>query len=215
LESDLQQVAGVEPQDRPAVRRDVADRAQAFPDTARGLQAGGVEEMVDLPRPFALLVDGRDLDLQQEAHGAVARRRKLSRHLALDLRPQAEQARLGRQELGPDLLPPGRMGEVAGSHHRDPLAPRPQRKMLQIRIPACGPGVFGVNVEVSVEAHGMEVRNGKNSTAISLFCPAMTPCPPWLRLSSPGGGSPEGIGFLPEEMSPCTTSSSSAPAPRA
>ena len=163
LQGDLQQVPRVEPQDRPAVRRDVADRPEPLADAARRLQVGGVDQVMDLPRPVPLLVDGGDLHLQQEADRAVARRREpRARSPARSRAAGGTGPGSAGTSLLADLLEPRRMGEVAGSDDRDPLAPRPEGKMLQIRVPARRPGVFGVDVEIGVEAHGMDSRNRRN-----------------------------------------------------
>ena len=173
-QGDLQQMPRVEAQDRPPVRGDVADGGELLPEPPRRLQVRGVDQMVDLPRPVPLLVDGRDLDLQQEAGRPVARGGKAALDLPLDLGTQAEQPRLGRHELGADLLEPGGMGEVAGSDDGDPLAPRPHREVLEIRVPAGRPGVFRVNVEVGVEEHGVTER--RNAETVHRPASSVYPC---------------------------------------
>ena len=168
---DLEQVPRVEAEDRPAVRGEVADRAELFPQAGRGLEAGGVDQVVDLAGPVPLFVDGRDLDLEEEPGRPVAGRRQLPLDLALDLRAQAEEPRLGRDELAADLLEPGRMREVAGTDDGDPLAPRPQRQVLEIGVPARGAGVLRVDMEIGVEhwRHGKTDR--RNDKPLQPFCP--------------------------------------------
>src|SRR5262245_40820833 len=129
---------------------------------------------MDFAGAVSLLVDRRDLDLQQEPRRAVAGRRKPLLDLALDLRPQAEEARLGRHELGADLLEPRRMGEVAGADDGETLPPRPERHMLQVRVPAGGAGVLGVDVKIGVEAHGTERRNAGDSITSPRLRPAVS-----------------------------------------
>ena len=154
LEDDLEQVARVEAEDRPPVGGDVADPPEAVTETPGGLEVGGVDQVVDLARPLALLVDGRDLDLEQEAYRPAARRRQPPFDLALDLRPQAEEPGLGGYQLVAELVEPGGVGEVAGRHHRQTLAPGPQGEVLEVAVAAGGAGVLGVDVEVGVERHG-------------------------------------------------------------
>ena len=123
LERDLQQVAGVEAEDRAAVRGEVADppRALAVSAPAR-LEVGHEDQVVDLADPLVLLVDGCDLHLEQEAHRAAGRRRAgPARRLALELGRQPEEAGLGRHQLVPDLARPGRVGEIAGATTVMPL----------------------------------------------------------------------------------------------
>ncbi len=176
LQGDLEQVARVEPEDRPPVRRDVADRRQLLPEAPGGVEVRRVDQVVDLARPLTLLVDRRDLDLEQEAHRTVAGGRELPLDLALDLRAQAEEPRLGGDELGADLLEPGGMGEIAGPDHRDPLAPRPQRQVLEIGVAAGRPRVAGMDVEIGVEHRGVtESGNRREGIAVVPFCPDV-PC---------------------------------------
>jgi hypothetical protein len=56
-ERDLQQVPGVESEDRPAVRGEVTDLRQRRRDPPGGLAVRRVEQMVDLAGPLTLLVD--------------------------------------------------------------------------------------------------------------------------------------------------------------
>jgi hypothetical protein len=171
LQGDLQQVARIEPQDRPAVRRQVADRPELLPQARRRLQVGGVDQVVDLAGPLPLFVDRGNLHLQEEPERSVAGRGKPALHLALDLWTEAEQPGLGRHQLRPDLLEPGWMGEVASAHDRDSLAPRPERQVLQIRIVARGARVLRMDVEIGVEDHDVGERNLGDDTAPPQSCP--------------------------------------------
>jgi hypothetical protein len=54
----------------------------------------------------------------------------------LDLRTQAEQARLGRDELLFELSTPCRMGEVAGRNDADTLARGPRGEVLEVEVAA-------------------------------------------------------------------------------
>ena len=44
------------------------------------------------------------------------------------------------------FLPPGRVGKIPCSHDVDPLPPRPEIQMLRRTVPACRPGVTGVDM---------------------------------------------------------------------
>src|SRR5437763_6234602 len=99
---------------------------------------------------------------------------ELALDLPLDLGAQPEQPGLGRHELLADLLEPGGMGEVAGPDDGDPLPARPQGEMLQIRVPAGGPGVLRVDVEIGVEAHGGLNKEQEQSTLSPTFCPSVS-----------------------------------------
>ena len=158
LERDLQQVARVEPEDRPPVGLDVADAAEPFGDAVGGREIRRVDQVVDLPRLVALLVDGRDLDLEHEAHRRAAGRRQGRGDTLLDVLPQAEQARLGRDELLLQLGRPGRMAEVAGADEADALARRPLGEVLEIEVAAGRARIFRMDVQVGVEAHDLRIR---------------------------------------------------------
>ncbi len=132
---DLQQVAGVQAQDRPAVGGQVADLGQRRGDPVRGLEARRVEQMVHLPGALVPPVDGRDFDREHEPDRARRRPPGLSRHQPLlQLGPDPEQAGLGRDQRFAQLRRPGRMGEVAGAEHGQALAQRPPGQMLDIAV---------------------------------------------------------------------------------
>jgi hypothetical protein len=57
LQGDLQQVPGIEPEDGPAVRGQVADLGQRRGDAVRGLEARRVDQVMDLAGPLVATVD--------------------------------------------------------------------------------------------------------------------------------------------------------------
>ena len=65
--------------------------------------------------------------------------------------PSPEEETLRREELLLQLLPPGGVGEVPGAHQSDALFPGPQVQVGQVAVPAGGPGVAGVDVQVRVK----------------------------------------------------------------
>jgi hypothetical protein len=132
-------VAGVQAEDRPAVRGDVADLAEPLVEAGGRLQVRHVDEVVDLPGPLPALVDGGDLHRQQEADRGAAGRREPVGDRPLQLAGQAEQPRLGRHQAFLQLLEPARMGEVAGADDADALALRPQCQVLQVAVAAARP----------------------------------------------------------------------------
>ena len=153
FERDLQEIAGIEAENRAPVGRDIADAGEPRRHAVDGLEVGRIDQVVDFAGAIALLVDGGDFDLEHETHRGAARRRYRLRHRLLDVVAQAIKAGLGGHELLLELGAPGRMGEVAGGDHADALAAGPCGKMLEIEIPARGPRIFRVNVQVRVEAH--------------------------------------------------------------
>ena len=75
LERNLQEVAGIEPEDRPPVGRDIAATAKPRRHAIDGLEVGRVDQVMDFAGAVGLLVDGGDFDLEHEAHRGAARRR--------------------------------------------------------------------------------------------------------------------------------------------
>ena len=86
--------------------------------------------------------------------GAAACRRQLLGDRLFDVGHETEQPGLGGNELLLQLGRPGRMGEVAGGDHADALAAGPIGEMFEVEIAAGRARVFGVDVQVRVEAHG-------------------------------------------------------------
>ena len=153
LERDLQQVAGIEPEDRPSIGRDIADAGEPRRDAIDRLEIGRVDEVMDFAGAVGLLVDGRDLDLEHEAHRRAAGGRQRLRDRLLDLVAQPVEAGLRRHELLLELGAPGRMGEVAGRDHADALAACPGGEVFEVEIPARRARIFRVDVQIRVEAH--------------------------------------------------------------
>jgi hypothetical protein len=155
FQRDLEKVARVEAEDRPAVGGDVADTGEALGDAVGGGEIRRIDQVMNLPRLVALLVDRGNLHREHEAHRRAACRRYRLRDRLLDLGAQAEQAGLGRNELVLQLGAPDRMAKVAGADHGNTLARRPGRQMLEIEIAAGGARIFRVHVQVGVKAgHG-------------------------------------------------------------
>ena len=167
FQGDLQQVPGIEAQDRPSVRVQVADPGQAVHHPLRCLEIRGVDQVMDLSCLVELLVDGRNLDRQHETHrapAAPAGRRKPLLDGPFQIGPQAEQPRLRGHELLLQLGPPRRMGEVARGDDADALLAGPDGQMLKVAVPAGGPGVLGMDVQIGVEGHaaaGMSLSGGQ------------------------------------------------------
>ena len=158
FQGDLQQVPGIEAQDRPSVRVQVADPGQAVHHPLRRLEIRGVDQVVDLSRLVELLVDGRDLDREHEPNrstAAPARRRQPFLDGPFQIGTQAEQPRLRGHELFLQLGPPRRMGEVPRGDDADALLAGPDGQMLKVAVPAGGAGVFGMDVQVGIERHAV------------------------------------------------------------
>jgi hypothetical protein len=56
------------------------------------------------------------------------------------------------------------MGEVAGADYGDPFATGPGGEMLKIEVAAGGAGIFGMDVQVRVEAHAMPRQRGSGES---------------------------------------------------
>ena len=162
LQRNFEQMPGIETEDRPSVRVQIADSGQTVDHPIRGFEVRGVDQVVDLPGLVELLVDGRDLDRQHEPDRgapAPARRGQALLDVPLQVRTQAEQPRLRRHELVLQLRPPGRVREVAGADDADALLAGPDGQMFEIAVSAGCAGVLGVDVQVGVEPHEAELRS--------------------------------------------------------
>jgi len=95
---------------------------------------------MDLPEPPPLVVDIRDLDLEDEADA---------------LRPllQSIQAGFCRCQLGLEFSKVGGMREVSGPEEGDTLSPRPPSQRLHFHLAAGRPTVPGVQMQVSDKGH--------------------------------------------------------------
>src|SRR5262245_22700612 len=153
LERDLQQVAGIEPKDRTAVGGNIADARKPRRDALDRVEIRRVDQVMDFARAVSLLIDRGDFDLEHEAHRRAACRRQCLRDRLLDVTAQPVESRLGGDELLLEFGAPGRMREVAGGDDADPFACRPGGKMFEVEIPARRARIFGVDVQVRVEAH--------------------------------------------------------------
>jgi hypothetical protein len=153
FQHDLQQVARVEAEDWPSVGGDVADARQSRGEAIGGREVRHVDEVVDLTRQLALLVDGRDLHREHEARLPVATGRQPLVDGSRDVVAQAEQAGLGRHQRLLQLSEPDRMGEVAGADDRDALLARPIGEVFEVAVLARGTRVFRMDVEIGVKAH--------------------------------------------------------------
>jgi hypothetical protein len=153
LERDLKQIVGVESQDRPAVGGDIADAGKSGGDAIDGGKIGRVDQVMDFAGAVGLLVDRRDLDREQEPDGRAARGRELGGDRFFDIAVETKQAGLRGNEFLLELGNPRGMREVAGRDHADALAARPIGEMLEIEIPARGTRIFGVDVQIRMEAH--------------------------------------------------------------
>ena len=159
VEQNFEQVAGIQPEDGPAVRGDVAERGELGVDPARTVEVGQVEQVVDLAHPAAALVDGADLGREDKTDVRGAGRRPdalghQARPVDGLVRSQAEEAGLGRFEVFVQVGEPARVGAVAGGHHRDPLDRGPGGQTVQVAGLAGGPRVVRMDVQVGEVVHG-------------------------------------------------------------
>ena len=133
LQADLQQVAGIQPQDGPSVRGEIADAFQTAGKPVRIFQRGHEDEVMHLAHLAVPLVDGTDLRLEDEARFGVVQQTTLPLQKVGGLRlslPQAvEPAVRILHELFTQLLPPLGMREIPRAQHIDALAAGPGRQM--------------------------------------------------------------------------------------
>src|SRR5581483_5970434 len=153
FECYLEKIARIEAEDRTAVRSDVADPPEPTGDPVHRREIGCVDEVMDLPRLLALLVDRRYLHRELETHGRAARGGELRENRFLDLGLQTKQAGLGGNELLFNFRAPCGMDEIAGADHGNTLSARPPSKMLKIEVAARCARMFGMDMQVSVKPH--------------------------------------------------------------
>src|SRR3972149_3469637 len=104
------------------------------------LQRWRIEKGMDLPQPPPLVVDVRDLDLEDEAD-------------ALTLLLQSIQAGFCRCQLGLEFNKVGGMREVSGPKEGNTLSPRPPSQRLHFHLAAGRPTVPGVQMQGSDKGH--------------------------------------------------------------
>src|SRR5580698_8611205 len=73
----------------------------------------------------------------------------------LEVRPDPEQAGLGRDQGVLQLRGPRRVGEVAGAQDGQALAPRPPGQVFDIAVLAAGPRESRMNVQIGDEHDGL------------------------------------------------------------
>ena len=151
LQHDFQQIARIEPQDRPAVRSDVADLRQVPLDALHGREVRRAHHVVHLAHLAVVFVDATDLGGEHEPHFAAGVR------LAIGLPqrgPQREQSLLGRHELFLQLRGPTRMRNIARSDDIDTLDPRPVVQVFGREVFTGRARIVRMDVEVCDQLHG-------------------------------------------------------------
>jgi len=131
--------SAVEAENRSAVGVQVANGLKPVGKGFGAFQSGKKNYIMYLPDLSVFFIDGADFAGDHEAGLAAA-----SPDIVLPAKAVFEgiESLLGRDKLFPELLPPGRMGEVACSDQVEALAPRPQLQHFGNAILAGGPGIF-------------------------------------------------------------------------
>ena len=155
-ERDVQQVAGIEPEDRPPVRGQVADLGQRRGDPVRGVETRRVDKVVNLPGALGAAVDRGYLDREHEPDRARTGGRGVADEPSLELGTDPEQAGLGRDQGLPELGGPRRMREIPGAEHAQALAQGPRGKMLDIAVLAARAREPRMNMKVGDEHVGSD-----------------------------------------------------------
>ena len=150
LLSRLQQITAVQAENRPPVRVEVADGLQASGELLRLLQSGQKDQAVDLSRPAVLLINGADLP----GHHKAGRRPCRSRVLHAAAGAQGIDTISAPLQRLCQLSPPSGVGKVPRPYEIDALAPGPEIQVGGVTIPAGGPGILGVNMQIR-DKHGV------------------------------------------------------------
>jgi hypothetical protein len=148
---DVQQVAGVQAENRPAVGGEIADLGQRGGNPVRGVEARRVNKVMDLPGALTATVDRGYFDGKHEADGAGAGSRGIAEEPFLELRPDPEQSGLRRDEVLLQLRGPRGMREVSGAEHAQALAQGPPGQVPDVAVLAAGAREPRMNMQVSVE----------------------------------------------------------------
>ena len=120
VQRDLQQIAAIEAQNRPAIRMDVANGLQPLRKRLRACEIRQKDHAMHFAGFAILLINGADFPADHKA-------RRLALHLA-------GQTQIWLQRIQPffrrfqrvfQLFAPGRVGKIARGHQRNALAPRP------------------------------------------------------------------------------------------
>ena len=154
LQRNLQEVAGIQAQNRPPVRVQIADLAETMIERLNGRKIGRIDEMMNFAGRLVLLINRRYFNGQHEARGTMTGARQSFGDAPFQVRPQAEQAGLCGDQLVFEFGQPSRMREVTGADDGDALLACPQCQVLEVAVAAGGTRVFGVHVQVGVEGHG-------------------------------------------------------------
>jgi len=145
FQCDFEQIPAVQAQDGTAVGMQVPDLLQPLGKAFRLLESGKQEQVVYLADPAVLFVNRADLPRDDEPG---PRRRPVRLTGQTERVLERIQAVLGGLQLLPQLIPPGRMGEVPRPDHVEPLAPRPCFQMLRHTIPAGRAGITGMDMQI-------------------------------------------------------------------
>jgi hypothetical protein len=148
LQGDLEQVAGVETEDRAPVSGQVADPAQGGVEPGRRSEVGHVDQVVHLARAVVTLVDRRDLDAEHERRRRARLQRARQALGDLGLLGVAEQSGAPIDQVLAQVVEPGGVGEVAGAQQGDALAAGPPGQVGQGQITAASTREARMNVEV-------------------------------------------------------------------
>ena len=149
VEDDLNQVAAVQPQNGPAVGMDIADDFQPAGELLGRLQGGQQNQVVHLTGFAVPFIDGTDFAGNDEADFFFSGQgKRQAQRLS-----QSVKARAVFLQTGLHFLPPGGVGKISRAQKAHALFPGPQIQMRKIAIPAGGPGIFGMDVQIG-NVHG-------------------------------------------------------------
>ena len=144
LQHDFQQIPAGNPQNGPPIGMNVPYQLQPPCHCPGRLQPRQNQQAVHLSHPVSLFVDGTDLPRDHKP-GIRGRRCSLQPVFLF----QYIQSILCRFQLFRQFIPPGRMGKIPGSHNVDSFFSGPQIQVFRRAVPAGGPGIPGMNMQIS------------------------------------------------------------------
>ena len=146
LQGNLHQVPAVQAQNGPSVRVQVADGLQPEGELLRRLQGGQQDHIMNLAGAPVLFVDGADFPGYHKARSRLPASCNIRQP---PVRLQPVKAFFRRFHRLRQQRPPGRMRKVARAHQANPLPARPQVQVFRQAFPACGPGIFGMDMQIA------------------------------------------------------------------
>jgi hypothetical protein len=131
---------------RPPVRSDVADALESPVQAMGGFEVRHENEVVVLTGAAVFLIDIADFGREHEAYGPATGGRGRRLGCTGGIRAEPEKPGLGRFQFGLDFRQPGRVAEVSGPDHLQPLDERCRVDPVKVEVARGGSRKPGMHV---------------------------------------------------------------------